>query len=64
MKTIPGLQEIQDWLMHSRRPITRERRKEIIDQLTQESSPGFDYFVLVVLSCVIASLGLLQTPPP
>jgi len=46
--------------MHTRRPITRERRKEIIDQLTQESSPGFDYFVLVVLSCVIASLGLLE----
>lgn len=46
--------------MHSRRPITRERRKEIVDQLTQESSPGFDYFVLVLLSCVIATLGLLE----
>lgn len=60
MKTLPGLHEIQAWLAHSRRPITRERRKEIVDQLTQESSPGFDYFVLVVLSCVIASLGLLE----
>jgi uncharacterized membrane protein len=42
------------------RPITRDRRHEVVDQLMRESSPGFDYFLLVILSCVIATLGLLE----
>lgn len=46
-----------------RRPITRERRKEVLDPLGRESVPGFDYFFLVVLSCLIATLGLLADSP-
>lgn len=60
MNVIPRSEDIQAWLNRFRRPITRERRKEVVDQLSRDSSPGFDYFVLVVLSCVIASLGLLE----
>ena len=36
-----------------------ERRQEVLVELEQASSPGFDYFLLVVLSCSIATFGLL-----
>jgi len=36
-----------------------ERRNEVLTELEQSSSPGFDYFILVVLSCSIATFGLL-----
>jgi len=35
------------------------RRNEVINELEQASSPGFDYFLLVVLSCSIATFGLI-----
>lgn len=46
---------IRQWL-HS---LSAERRKEVLKELEQASSPGFDYFLLVVLSCSIATFGLL-----
>lgn len=36
-----------------------ERREEVLKQLDETSSPGFDFFFLVVLSCAIATFGLL-----
>ena len=36
-----------------------ERREEVLGELRRASSPGFDYFFLVVLSCIIATLGLI-----
>jgi len=45
----------QDWFD----PLTSERRKEVLEQLSSASSPNFDYFVLVILSTSIATLGLL-----
>ena len=45
------------------KPITRERRGEVQVQLRETSSPDFDFFLLVVLSCVIATLGLLTDSP-
>jgi len=36
-----------------------ERRAEVLGELEQASSPGFDYFLLVILSCSIATFGLL-----
>jgi uncharacterized hydrophobic protein (TIGR00271 family) len=41
------------------KPLTYERRKEVIEELDQASSPGFDFFLLVILSCSIATFGLL-----
>ncbi len=41
------------------KPLPVERRKEVVVELEQASSPGFDYFLLVVLSCSIATFGLL-----
>jgi uncharacterized hydrophobic protein (TIGR00271 family) len=36
-----------------------ERRNVVLHELEQASSPGFDYVLLVVLSCSIATFGLL-----
>lgn len=35
------------------------RQGEVLQELEQASSPGFDYFLLVVLSCSIATFGLM-----
>jgi uncharacterized hydrophobic protein (TIGR00271 family) len=40
-------------------PITLERRGEVQVLLRQQSKPNFDFFLLVLLSCTIATLGLL-----
>jgi uncharacterized hydrophobic protein (TIGR00271 family) len=40
-------------------PISRERRGEIQVLLRQSCKPNFDFFLLVFLSCTIATLGLL-----
>ena len=40
-------------------PVTKERVSEVQLQLRDSSTPDFDYFVLVVLSAMIATLGLL-----
>lgn len=45
------------WRLNRLLPI--ERRNVVLAELEQSSSPGFDYFILVVLSCCIATFGLL-----
>ena len=40
-------------------PVTKERVAEVQVQLRDSSEPDFDYYVLVLLSCVIATFGLL-----
>jgi len=44
-------------------PVTRERRAEVTIQLRDASSPDFDFFLLVVLSSIIATSGLLTNSP-
>jgi uncharacterized hydrophobic protein (TIGR00271 family) len=39
--------------------ITKARRDEVIQGLSQSANPGFDFFLLIVLSCSIATLGLI-----
>ena len=46
---------IRKWLQ----PLGQERKQEVLDELSQASSPGFDYFLLVTLSCSIATFGLI-----
>ncbi|MBK5106623.1 MAG: DUF389 domain-containing protein [Anaerolineales bacterium] len=41
------------------RPIDKERRGEVRVRLREASHPGFDFFLLVILSCTIATMGLL-----
>ena len=45
------------------KPVTLERRAEVQVQLRQSSHPSFDFFLLVIFSCVIATLGLLTNSP-
>ena len=45
------------------KPVTRERRAEVTIQLRDSSHPDFDFFLLVVLSSVIATSGLLTNSP-
>lgn len=41
------------------KPVNRERRAEVQVQLRDSCTPDFDFFLLVLLSAVIATLGLL-----
>ena len=45
------------------KPVSLERRGEVHVLLRESSHPSFDFFLLVVLSCVIATLGLLVNSP-
>ncbi|NMC53977.1 MAG: DUF389 domain-containing protein [Chloroflexi bacterium] len=40
-------------------PISPDRREEVLQSLSLAASPGFDFFLLIVLSCSIATLGLI-----
>lgn len=39
--------------------LSAQRRAEVLDELDKASSPGFDFFLLVILSCSIATFGLI-----
>ena len=54
---------LKTWLSQYIKPVTAERRHEIIEKIREASSPGFDYFFLVVLSSAIATLGLINDSP-
>ncbi len=41
------------------RPLSPERRVEVMEELSQAASPTFDFFLLVVLSALIATFGLV-----
>lgn len=45
------------------KPLPVSRRAEVQVNLRQAAHPGVDFFLLVVLSCVIATLGLLIDSP-
>ena len=47
------------WWRRITRLIDAERRGEVHVQLRNASRPSFDFFLLVVLSCIIATQGLL-----
>jgi uncharacterized hydrophobic protein (TIGR00271 family) len=40
-------------------PLSLDRRREVLVELEQAASPGFDYFLMTILSCSIATFGLL-----
>jgi uncharacterized hydrophobic protein (TIGR00271 family) len=47
------------WVKTLIKPLSLERRTAVIDELAPSASPRFDFFLLVVLSCSIATLGLI-----
>jgi uncharacterized hydrophobic protein (TIGR00271 family) len=43
--------------------LSTKRQQEIRDVLERDAQPGVNFFVLIVLSCLIAALGLLLNSP-
>jgi uncharacterized hydrophobic protein (TIGR00271 family) len=43
--------------------LTTEEQLEVREDLTDDAQPGRDYFILIVLSSIIATLGLLLNSP-
>ncbi len=54
---------LQAWLLQYIKPLSNEQREELIEKIRTASSPGFDYFFLVILSGGIATLGLINDSP-
>ncbi len=40
--------------------LTQTRKTILLNELTESASPGVDYFVLIILSCTIATFGLIN----
>ncbi len=55
--------EKPSWFRTLVKPLSASKRKDVIDEVTPAASPGVDYFLLVVLSCSIATLGLITDSP-
>ena len=45
------------------KPISATQREKLISEIRPQASPGFDFFLLVVLSCSIVTLGLITDSP-
>jgi uncharacterized membrane protein len=58
----PRIRLIRLWRRLTR-SISPERRGEVRVLLRNASLPGFDFFLLVFLSCVIATSGLMMNSP-
>jgi uncharacterized hydrophobic protein (TIGR00271 family) len=54
---------LKTWLSQYVKPASPTRRKEIVKQIRTGSTPGFDYFFLVILSGAMATLGLINNSP-
>lgn len=60
------MDKLADFIKNFKSPVRKipfDQRREIISEITDSSSPGFDYFLLVVLSTSIATLGLITNSP-
>lgn len=59
MKILPIGEWRQGQLRRHIRFPSLQRRAEVLNELERYASPGFDFFLLVVLSCVVATFGLI-----
>lgn len=41
-------------------PLTFERKETVLNELMASATPGYDFFLLIILSCTIATFGLLS----
>jgi uncharacterized hydrophobic protein (TIGR00271 family) len=60
------MDKFADFIKNFKSPVRKipfDQRREIISEITDSSSPGFDYFLLVFLSTSIATLGLITNSP-
>jgi uncharacterized hydrophobic protein (TIGR00271 family) len=44
-------------------PLSTEEKQQVAEEIAQSASSSFDFFLLVVLSCSIATLGLITNSP-
>lgn len=51
------------WLTDKLHPLTSEEKKQVLTELVPSATPGYDYFILVILSGTIATLGLMTNSP-
>ena len=51
------------WLRKIVHPAPAEQRKQAVAEITEAASPGFNFFLMIVLSCSIATLGLITNSP-
>jgi len=54
-----GFSKLKGWLKNHVKPLSAKERQTVVDEISLAASPGFDFFLLVVLSCSIATLGLI-----
>ncbi|HVP21686.1 MAG TPA: DUF389 domain-containing protein, partial [Anaerolineaceae bacterium] len=47
------------WGQRLVKPLSLKEREEVVEDILSSASPRFDFFLLVVLSCSIATLGLI-----
>lgn len=60
------MEKIAEFIKNFKSPVRKipfDQRRIIISEITETSSPGFDYFLLVILSTSIATLGLITNSP-
>lgn len=60
------MEKISNYFANIKSPVRKipfDQRREIIADITESSSPGFDYFLMVILSTSIATLGLITNSP-
>jgi len=48
-----------NWIRQWVKPMTLAEKQAVIAELTEAASPGFDFFLLVILSGTIATMGLI-----
>lgn len=51
--------KLYGWLKNHIKPLSATERQAVVNEINLSASPGFDFFLLVVLSCSIATLGLI-----
>ncbi len=51
------------WIEKYIHALPRTRRRKLVDEITESSSPKFDYFLMVILSSAVATLGLINDSP-
>jgi hypothetical protein len=57
-----SLKHARAWISEAR-TLTLTRKQIVLESLFDSASPGVDYFILIFLACIIATLGLIGDSP-
>lgn len=56
------IERLKAWLANGQK-LTQTRKAIVLNDLIESASPGVDFFVLIILSCIIATFGLIIDSP-